>query len=76
MIGRLGRIHPLRSWLYSFTNREAEDAMDALDRVGMAGFAARLTGSLSGGECSGSRSPARSTSVRCAKQFVALALFF
>lgn len=50
MIGRLGRIHPLRSWLYGFTDREAAEAMAALDRVGMAGFAARLTGSLSGGE--------------------------
>jgi len=50
MIGRLGRIHPLRSWLYGFTDREAEEAMEALDRVGMAEFAARLTGSLSGGE--------------------------
>lgn len=50
MIGRLGRIHPLRSWLYGFTDREASEAMEALDRVGMAGFAARMTGSLSGGE--------------------------
>lgn len=50
MIGRLGRIHPLRSWLYGFTDREAEEAMDALGRVGMAGFASRMTGSLSGGE--------------------------
>jgi phosphonate transport system ATP-binding protein len=50
MIGRLGRIHPLRSWLYGFTDQEAEEAMEALDRVGMAEFAARLTGSLSGGE--------------------------
>ena len=50
MIGRLGRINPLRSWLYGFTDREAGEAMDALTRVGMAAFAARLTGSLSGGE--------------------------
>ena len=50
MIGRLGRIHPLRSWLYGFTDREAADAMEALGRVGLAEFAARLTGSLSGGE--------------------------
>ena len=50
MIGRLGRIHPLRSWLYGFTDREAREAMDALDRVGMADFAGRVTGSLSGGE--------------------------
>jgi len=50
MIGRLGRIHPLRSWLYGFTDQEASEAMAALDRVGMAGFAPRMTGSLSGGE--------------------------
>ena len=50
MIGRLGRIHPLRSWFYGFTDQEAREGMEALDRVGMADFAARLTGSLSGGE--------------------------
>jgi len=50
MIGRLGRIHPLRSWLYGFTDREAAEAMEALARVGLAGFASRTTGSLSGGE--------------------------
>jgi phosphonate transport system ATP-binding protein len=50
MIGRLGRIHPLRSWLYGFTDQEAAEAMEALSRVGMADFASRLTGSLSGGE--------------------------
>lgn len=50
MIGRLGRIHPLRSWLYGFTDSEAREAMGALERVGMADFAARITGSLSGGE--------------------------
>lgn len=50
MIGRLGRIHPLRSWLYGFTDQEASEAMASLERVGMAGFASRRTGSLSGGE--------------------------
>src|SRR5262247_1882276 len=50
MVGRLGRINPLRSWLYGFTDREAEEAIEALARVGMARFAARATGSLSGGE--------------------------
>src|SRR5215469_9949992 len=50
MIGRLGRINPLRSWLYGFTDREAADAMEALGRVGLADFAGRITGSLSGGE--------------------------
>src|SRR5262245_32546906 len=50
MIGRLGRINPLRSWLYGFTDREAAEAMEALDRVGLAAFADRMAGSLSGGE--------------------------
>ena len=50
MIGRLGRIHPLRSWLYGFSDGEAAEAMHALERVGMAAFATRQTGSLSGGE--------------------------
>jgi phosphonate transport system ATP-binding protein len=38
MIGRLGQIHPLRSWIRGFL------------RVQMADFAGRLAGSLSGGE--------------------------
>jgi len=50
MMGRLGEIHPLRSWLYGFTDREARDALDALDHVKMTRFAGRLVGSLSGGE--------------------------
>ena len=50
MIGRLGHISPLRSWLYGFTDREAREALEALDRVQMAAFADRVTGSLSGGE--------------------------
>lgn len=50
MIGRLGRINPLRSWLYGFTDKEAEEAMAALEHVGMKGFAHRVTESLSGGE--------------------------
>ncbi len=50
MLGRLGHIHPLRSWLLGFTDAEARQAMDALDRVNMASCAARLAGSLSGGE--------------------------
>ncbi len=53
MIGRLGRINPLRSWLYGFTDQEARDAMEALARVGMADFAGRITGSLSGARCNG-----------------------
>jgi len=50
MIGRLGRVSPLRSWLYGFTDGEAREAMQVLDRVGMAAFADRITASLSGGE--------------------------
>ena len=50
MMGRLGQIHPVRSWLLGFTDREAREAMVVLDRVNMAPFAARLAGSLSGGE--------------------------
>jgi phosphonate transport system ATP-binding protein len=50
MIGRLGHISPVRSWFLGFTDAEAREAIDALDRVGMAHFAARLAGSLSGGE--------------------------
>jgi phosphonate transport system ATP-binding protein len=50
MLGRLGHISPLRSWLLGFKDSEAREAMVALDRVKMAPFAARLAGSLSGGE--------------------------
>jgi phosphonate transport system ATP-binding protein len=50
MLGRLGHIHPARSWLLGFKDSEAREAMEALDRVNMAAFAARLAGSLSGGE--------------------------
>lgn len=50
MIGRLGEIHPLRSWLYGFTDTEAEEAMAALRCVKMEAHADRVTGSLSGGE--------------------------
>jgi phosphonate transport system ATP-binding protein len=50
MIGRLGAIHPLRSWLYGFTDDEADGAMAALERIGMGHFAPRVTATLSGGE--------------------------
>lgn len=50
MIGRLGHIHPLRSWVIGFKDSEAREAMVALDRVNMASCAARMAGSLSGGE--------------------------
>jgi len=50
MLGRLGYINPLRSWFFGFKDSEARDAMMALDRVKLAHFAARMAGSLSGGE--------------------------
>jgi len=50
MLGRLGHISPVRSWLLGFKDSEAREAMAALERVNMAQFAARLAGSLSGGE--------------------------
>lgn len=50
MLGRLARIPAWRSWLYGFTDKEAQHAMGALDQVQLGEYAARLTGSLSGGE--------------------------
>lgn len=50
MIGRIGRIHPLRSWLYGFSDEEARAAFEALERCKIGGLAHRITGSLSGGE--------------------------
>jgi phosphonate transport system ATP-binding protein len=50
MLGRLGHISPVRSWLVGFKDSEASEAMVALDRVHMAHCAARMAGSLSGGE--------------------------
>lgn len=50
MIGRVGAMHPLRSWLYGFTDDEARAALTALDRCNIARLAHRITGSLSGGE--------------------------
>lgn len=51
MIGRLGRMNPVRSWLYGFTDDEAREAMQSLEAVGIASFAGRVVQSLSGGEC-------------------------
>ena len=50
MLGRLGSISPLRSWLYGFTDDEARAALEVLAMTGMAEHAHRYTGSLSGGE--------------------------
>lgn len=50
MIGRLGQMNTLRSLLYGFTDKEAAQALQALDQVKIAHLAgARLSG-LSGGE--------------------------
>jgi phosphonate transport system ATP-binding protein len=50
MIGRLGQISTLRSLFYGFTDAEAAEALQALDRVKMSSMADVRTGSLSGGE--------------------------
>jgi phosphonate transport system ATP-binding protein len=50
MIGRLGQISSLRSLFYGFTDKEAEEAMIALDRVKIANLAEAKVGSMSGGE--------------------------
>jgi phosphonate transport system ATP-binding protein len=50
LIGRLGQIPSLRSWIYGFTDQEAEQGMLALAQVKMEEYASRRTGSLSGGE--------------------------
>ena len=50
MIGQLGRMHPLRCWVYGFKDTEAQAAMEVLDRLGMTDMAGRRAGSLSGGE--------------------------
>jgi phosphonate transport system ATP-binding protein len=50
MIGRLGQISTWRSMFYGFTDAEAEEALQALDRVKMSQMANMQTGSLSGGE--------------------------
>ncbi|MFC0512782.1 phosphonate ABC transporter ATP-binding protein [Mucilaginibacter angelicae] len=50
MIGRLGQINTFRSLVYGFTDKEAEEALLALEKVKMAHLAQSRTGSLSGGE--------------------------
>jgi len=50
MLGRLGSIHPLRSWLAGFSDKEAIAALEALRQVELDALAERQTGSLSGGE--------------------------
>lgn len=50
MMGRLGHISPLRSWLYGFTDQEAKDAYEVLKSMKMEDYAVRRVGNLSGGE--------------------------
>ncbi|MEM9744815.1 MAG: ATP-binding cassette domain-containing protein [Pseudomonadota bacterium] len=50
MIGRVGSIHPVRSWCYGFTDDEARAAWQALAQCKIERLAHRVTGSLSGGE--------------------------
>lgn len=50
LTGRLGRISPLRSLLYGFTDEEVEIALQALEKVGIGQLAYRRAETLSGGE--------------------------
>ncbi len=50
LTGRLGRIPAWRGYLFRFTRDEKRQAMRALDRVGLADYAAQRTSTLSGGQ--------------------------
>jgi len=50
LTGRLGRINPLRSLFYGFTDDEVDTAFDALEKVSIQHLAARRAETLSGGE--------------------------
>lgn len=50
MIGRLGYMNPLRSWLYGFDDNDAHAALESLECCKITSLAHRITGSLSGGE--------------------------
>jgi phosphonate transport system ATP-binding protein len=50
LIGALGRLPAWRGALGIFPNADKQKAMDSLERVGMAGFAARRASNLSGGQ--------------------------
>lgn len=50
LMGKLGRIHPLRSLFYGFTDEEVDCALDALDKVGISDLAFQRVETLSGGE--------------------------
>jgi len=49
MIGRLGQITTFRSLFYGFTDKEAEEAVKALEQVKMSHMAGVTTSGLSGG---------------------------
>ncbi len=50
MTGKLGQISTARSILYGFTDKEAAEAVEALEKVGIAHLAHRRAETLSGGE--------------------------
>jgi phosphonate transport system ATP-binding protein len=50
LTGRLGRINPIRSLFYGFTDKEVEIALEALERVDIKHLAYRRAETLSGGE--------------------------
>lgn len=50
LTGRLGRINPIRSLLYGFTDDEVDTALNALEKVSIQHLAARRAETLSGGE--------------------------
>lgn len=50
LTGGLGRMGTLRSLLYGFTDQEVEQALEALDQVGIRSLAGRRAETLSGGE--------------------------
>ncbi len=50
LTGRLGRISTVRSLIYGFTDEEVDQALRALDQVGIRSLAHRRAETLSGGE--------------------------
>jgi len=50
LVGRLGQINTLRSLFYGFTEKETEEAMQALEKVKMTHLSSIHVGRLSGGE--------------------------
>jgi phosphonate transport system ATP-binding protein len=50
MIGRLGQINSFRSLLYGFTDREADEALGALEKARISHLAESKVGNMSGGE--------------------------